>query len=172
MTARRIAYISVFAALTAVGAIVSFPLPFSSIPFTLQVLFVLLSGLVLGPVDGALSQIVYLSMGAVGLPVFAGFSGGLGIILGKSGGYLIGFVLASFFVGWLGKGTNFVRLFLACILALSIIYFFGALQLSIVMALGFKRALIIGVFPFILWDVVKAAMAVAIAIKLKTAKVI
>ncbi len=172
MTARRIAYISVFAALTAVGAMVSIPLPFSSIPFTLQVLFVLLSGLVLGPVDGALSQIVYLLMGAVGLPVFAGFSGGLGIILGKSGGYLVGFVFASFFVGLLGKTTNFVRLYLVSVLGLLLIYLFGALQLSLVMALGFKKAVIVGVLPFIPFDLVKAAMAVFVALRLRGTGVI
>lgn len=172
MTAKRIAYISIFAALTAGGAMISLPIPFSSIPFTLQVLFVLLSGLVLGPVDGSLSQIVYLLMGAVGLPVFAGFSGGLGVILGKSGGYLVGFVLASFFAGLLGKGTNFIKLYIVSVLGLLLIYFFGALQLSLVMALGFKKAVIVGVLPFIPFDLVKGALAVFVALRLRETGVI
>lgn len=167
MEAKRIAYISIFAALTALGAMVSLPLPFSTVPFTLQLLFVLLSGLVLGPIDGPLSQFVYLLMGAAGLPVFAQFSGGLGVILGKTGGYLIGFIFASFIVGLLGKGSNFGKLYLASVLGIFVIYFFGALQLSLVMALGFKKALLVGVLPFIPFDLVKAVMAVVLAIKLK-----
>jgi len=170
--ARKIAYISVFAALTATGAMISLPLPFSSVPFTLQVLFVLLSGLVLGPFDGALSQLVYLLMGAVGLPVFAQFSGGLGVILGKTGGYLIGFVFASFVAGLLGRGSNFLRLFLASVLALLMIYFFGVFQLSLVLNLGFKKAFIIGALPFIPFDLIKALMAVFLALKLKKASLL
>lgn len=172
MNAKRIAYVSIFAALTAVGAMVSIPIPFSSIPFTLQVLFVLLSGLLLGPVDGALSQLVYLLMGAIGLPVFAQFSSGLGVILGKSGGYLIGFVLASFFAGLLGKGNNFLKLYSVSILALFLIYFFGALQLSIVMALDFKKAVVVGVLPFVFFDFIKGALAVIVALKLRKAGVL
>ncbi|KUK16848.1 biotin transporter BioY, partial [Thermococcus sibiricus] len=97
MEAREITYAALFAALTAVGAQIAIPL--GTVPITLQVLFVLLSGLILGAKLGFLSQIVYLFMGAIGLPVFANFSGGLAYIYGPTGGYLISFPLAAFLAG-------------------------------------------------------------------------
>src|SRR5215213_5913241 len=82
---------------TAVAAQIAIPTP--PVPFTLQVLAVLLSGLVLGPRHGALVQAVYLLVGAVGVPVFAQFSGGLGVILGPTGGYLISYPIAAAVAG-------------------------------------------------------------------------
>src|SRR5215211_4890498 len=87
------------AAVTAVTAQITIPLPFSPVPFTLQVLAVILSGLLLGPRYGALSQAIYLLIGAIGVPVFAGFSGGLGIVLGPTGGYLLSYPAAAAVAG-------------------------------------------------------------------------
>ena len=84
-------------AVTAVAAQIAIPTP--PVPFTLQVLAVLLSGLVLGPRHGALAQAVYLLVGTVGVPVFAEFSGGLGVILGPTGGYLISYPIAAAVAG-------------------------------------------------------------------------
>ena len=81
------------AAVTAVTAQITIPLPFSPVPFTLQVLAVILSGLLIGPRYGALSQAIYVLIGAIGVPVFASFSGGLGIVLGPTGGYLLCYVM-------------------------------------------------------------------------------
>ncbi len=86
MTPIDVALVGLFAALTAVGAYVAVPLPFSPVPVTLQTLFVYLSGLVLGGRRGALSQLVYLLLGASGIPVFAGGRGGVGVIFGPTGG--------------------------------------------------------------------------------------
>src|ERR687889_115461 len=87
------------AAVTAVTAQITIPLPFSPVPFTLQVLAVILSGLLLGPRYGALSQAIYVLIGAIGVPVFAGFSGGLGIVLGPTGGYLLSYPAAAAVAG-------------------------------------------------------------------------
>ena len=83
MRAAVMARVALMAALTAVGAQISIPLPFTLVPFTLQVLMVVLAGLLLGARYGALSQVVYLMLGAIGLPVFAGFTGGLGHVVGE-----------------------------------------------------------------------------------------
>ncbi len=104
---RDMVLVALFAALTAIGGWLSFPLPFSPVPITLQVLFVLLAGALLGPMRGALSQIIYVLIGAIGLPVFAQFSGGIGILVGPTGGYLIGFIVAAFLVGLIVEKAPF-----------------------------------------------------------------
>jgi biotin transport system substrate-specific component len=86
------------AAVTAVAAQIAIPIP--PMPFTLQVLAVILSGLLLGPRYGALAQAVYVLVGAVGVPVFSEFSGGLGAILGPTGGYLVSYPIAAAAAGF------------------------------------------------------------------------
>ena len=83
--------VSLFAALTAVGAFISIPL--GAVPITLQLLFTLLSGILLRENLGALSQIVYISLGLIGLPIFAGGKGGIGILLSPTFGFLIGYII-------------------------------------------------------------------------------
>ena len=90
---------ALMAAVTAVAAQIAIPLPFSPVPFTLQVLAVILSGLLLGSRYGALAQAIYVLVGAVGVPVFAQFSGGLGVVLGPTGGYLLSYPLAAAIAG-------------------------------------------------------------------------
>ena len=105
---KKMAFASLFAALIAVGAYIKIPIPFSPVPITLQVFFIFLAGAMLGARWGTLSVIVYLLLGIVGLPVFSGGASGLGVLLGPTGGYLIGFVVAAFLVGTLceKKGTS------------------------------------------------------------------
>src|ERR687897_3048574 len=91
---------ALMAAVTAVAAQIAVPLPFSPVPFTLQVLAVILSGLLLGPRYGALAQAIYLLIGAVGVPVFAQFKGGLGVLLGPTGGYLLSYPIAAAVAGF------------------------------------------------------------------------
>lgn len=92
-------FAALFAALTAAVAWFKIPLPFTPVPITLQTLAVLLSGAMLGSYYGALSMIVYLALGAIGLPVFAGGSSGIGALLGPTGGYLFSYPIAAFAVG-------------------------------------------------------------------------
>ena len=89
--------VALMAAVTAVAAQIAVPIP--PVPFTLQVLAVILSGLLLGPRYGALAQAIYVLVGAVGVPVFAEFSGGLGVILGPTGGYLVSYPIAAAVAG-------------------------------------------------------------------------
>ncbi len=95
-TVRSVVMVSVFTALIIVGAIFSFPAPWNpAVPLTLATLFVILSGMILGPWLGAASTGLYLFLGIVGLPVFAGGTGGAQIIAGPTGGFLFGYVLAA-----------------------------------------------------------------------------
>ncbi len=107
-------FAALFAALTGAVAWFKIPLPFTPVPITLQTLMVLLSGTVLGPYYGALSMVIYLALGAIGLPVFAGGSSGAGSLLGPTGGYLFSYPVAAFVIGYLlqkKKLNAFVRYF-------------------------------------------------------------
>jgi len=94
---RQMTLTSLFAALTAVGGFISIPL--YPVPLTLQTLFTLLAAMILGSVMGASSQIIYVLLGVIGLPVFAGFKAGIGILFGPTGGFLLGFIISAYIIG-------------------------------------------------------------------------
>lgn len=162
-----------FALLTTLGALVQIPI--GPVPITLQVLFVLLSGLVLGSRLGALSQIEYLAIGFAGAPVFAQGKSGLVALLGPTGGYLIGFVAGAFVAGLIAESISNpgrIRLFIAGLLGTAAIYFSGATWLATWFAVGngsswiaeMGTAFTFGVLPFILVDGGKAIVASGVAL--------
>ena len=159
------------AAVTAVAAQIAIPLPFSLVPFTLQVLAVVLSGFLLGPRYGALAQAVYLLVGVVGIPVFAQFEGGPGVLLGPKGGYLLSYPVAAALAG-LAAGAV-VRAprrqalwtaFLWGCAGLAFIYALGATWLSVTAGLSPAEAVTTGVLPFVVFDLIKVALAALVAV--------
>ena len=161
-------YASMFGAATAVGAYLVIPL--APVPITLQTFFLNLASALLGGSLGALSQVIYLLLGILGLPVFAGGKAGLGVLLGPTGGYLIGFILSAFLVGKmiaLRSNPGALWMGLAMIVGLLVIDFCGALQLSLVAKLSFKKALILGVLPFLPGDFLKIIAATLVASKVR-----
>jgi biotin transport system substrate-specific component len=158
---KEIAYASIFVALTIVGAQLSVPV--GPVPVTFQTLFVILSSLVLGARLGFLTQLTYILIGAAGFPVFAGFSGGVVQLYGPLGGYLIAFPIAAFLGGLISeKNRNAKNYFIAAAAEIGIIYILGWFRLGFYIH-GFKKALLIGVAPFLPWDLLKAVLAVYIA---------
>lgn len=122
---------AMFAALTAVGAFIKVPIPY--VPFTLQYLFCALAGVILGSRLGALSQIVYVALGLVGLPVFTE-GGGLNYIFKPTFGYLIGFIIAAYVIGKIREkiqNLNFIKAVLMLLSGLFFVYFFGVIYLYI-----------------------------------------
>jgi len=147
--------------ITAVLAQISIYLPFSPVPITGQTLAVLLVGAVLGSRKGALSQILYLIEGAIGLPVFASGNSTLAYILGPTGGYLIGFIFAAFLMGWFSEhGWDRKNLYVAIAAFLSniIIYIFGLMWLTNFLPL--KDILKAGFYPFIFGDILKIVLLI------------
>jgi biotin transport system substrate-specific component len=162
------AYASLFGALTAVGAYLIIPLP--PVPITLQTLFLGLAGLLLGGRLGALSQVVYLLLGIIGLPVFAGGKAGLGVLLGPTGGYLFGFVAAAYTIGRLAslrERPGFAWLCLCLVAGTAVVYLLGVLQLSLVARLAPLKALTVGVLPFLAGDAVKILLTALVALKIR-----
>lgn len=163
-------FAAVFASLTAAVAWFKIPLPFTPVPVTLQTVFVLLSGAMLGPVYGALAMIIYILLGAIGLPVFSGGSSGLGVLFGPTGGYLFSFPVAAFVIGWLIRSKNltknlkylkkyYLETIFAMIIGMLIIYTMGGIQGMLVTGLS-AAAIISGwVLPFIFGDIIKLLLA-------------
>ncbi len=163
---QSLVYASLFGALTAVGAYISVPM--FPVPLTLQNLFTMLAGLLLGGPTAALSQVVYVLLGIIGLPVFAGGKAGLGVLLGPTGGYLLGFVFGAYAIGLVAsnqKGRGILRPLFAIVTGHAVIYSLGVLQLSLIAHLSVTRALVVGVIPFLPGDVVKSAAALLVATK-------
>lgn len=176
-SAREVAYLGVSVALLAVGAFIS--LPIGEVPFTLQTLVVCLLGALLGWKRGLVAVAVYLLMGLVGIPVFAGFKSGMVALFGATGGYLFGFLFAVVISGLFKyfKIKNFrirwVIYYLGMILGLAVCYAFGTAWFIIVYNGGQENAVSIGfalakcVVPFILPDLCKLAVASFLAVRLE-----
>lgn len=161
---RKMVYASLFAALTAIGAYITIPL--GPIPFTLQVVFVLLAGGMLGSKWGPISMVVYTLLGIAGLPVFSGGASGIGVILGPTGGYIIGFTAAAFVVGFLFENKRTENILINAIYVLAgsaVLYAFGLTHLMIVADMSFIQAVTVGLLPFIAGALVKVAVAAYIA---------
>jgi len=168
MNIRQMTLISLFAALTAVGAFISIPL--YPVPLSLQSLFTLLAAMILGSVMGASSQIIYVLLGVIGLPVFAGFKAGIGILFGPTGGFLLGFIISAYIIGKiveLKKVKNIFYYFLVGIIGTIILYIIGITQLSLVTGIGIKKAITVGMLPFLPGDILKIIAASFIARKFK-----
>jgi len=167
---RQMTLVSLFAALTAVGAFISIPL--YPVPLSLQSLFTLLAAMILGSVMGASSQIIYVLLGVIGLPVFAGFKAGIGILFGPTGGFLLGFIISAYIIGKiveLKKEKNIFYYFLVGIIGTIILYIIGITQLSLVTGIGIEKAITVGMLPFLPGDILKIIAASFIASKLRTA---
>ncbi len=168
----RAASVVFVAALTAAAAQVSFPLPFTPVPFTLQPMIVLLGGAALGSRLGCYSQVLYLAAGIAGFPVFASsplLPAGAARLLGPTGGYLMAYPVAAWLVGLLaerGFDRRYARSVGAMIAGLAVIYACGVAWLAfgavIPQALGVRAAIVAGAGPFFFADVVKIAAAAAV----------
>ena len=166
----KISYTLAFAMLMAISANAFVYLPFTPVPITMQVLTVLLSAIALGSRLAFLSQLQYVLAGLLGAPVFAGFKSGLSVVLGPTGGYIMGFLAASFIVGYIyennivGAVTKSFSMFISCIAGLLLIYTCGFIHLYgfIYMTFRtaglldiFKKTLKLGVIPFAIIDFLK-----------------
>lgn len=155
------AWITLFAALTAIGAQVQ--IPNQPIPFTLQTFFVLLSGAFLGPRNGFIAQLVYIAAGAVGLPVFSGASFGLVKLFGVTGGYLMSFPIAAAMVGYLVRvKKGYLWTIISMFLSLVVVFTAGSLYLNAVAIHDIQKAFASGFLIFSWWDIVKVSAAAAI----------
>ena len=171
MRTKDLAYMAIFIALLAVCSWLAIP---SAVPFTMQTFAVFMTVEMLGMKRGALTIFAYILLGAVGVPVFAEFSGGLGVVMGTTGGYLIGFIGAALVMGLLErviKGSGW-RAMVRMVAGMVVYYVFGTIWFMWVYSAQngpVSLAVVLSwcVFPFIVPDLVKALLAVLLSARLK-----
>lgn len=166
-----IVYIAVFAVIMAICSWISIP---AAVPFTLQTFGVFIAVGVLGGKRGSLSVLVFILLGAIGIPVFANFSGGIGVLAGPTGGYIIGFLFSALLMWAMEKlpGKKSVMQIVSMIAGLIVCYAFGTVWFVIVYgrmngSIGFTAALASCVVPFIIPDIIKIALAYVLSRKLR-----
>lgn len=157
---------ALFAALTVICAQLVIPLPM--VPLSLSLLAVILAGALLGPKLGALSMVIYTLLGLVGVPVFASFGAGPGVLFGKTGGYILGYILAAFLTGLLlRKEKGFGSTCRAMAVGTLGCYAFGTAWFMAITGLGLWASLGYCVFPFLPGDVVKVLLGAWLAQRLR-----
>lgn len=168
---RDLTMIAMFASLTAVGAFIKIPLPI--VPFTLQYFFCALGAMILGSKKGALSQILYVLMGLIGIPIFTQ-GGGIQYIFNLTFGYLIGFILGAFVIGKITENTKKItniKVLIACILGLIIIYLLGVIHMYIIynfylgQVMGIWKIINIGILAFLPGDLLLSLMISIVGVK-------
>lgn len=171
ITTKELVFTALMAVIIAVCSWISIP---TTVPFTLQTFGVFMAVGLLGGRKGTISVLVYILLGAVGVPVFAGFSSGIGVLFGTTGGYIVGFLLSGL-VYWAmtaAFGEKLPIMIIAMVLGLLVCYAFGTAWFMIVYAkntepIGLMTALGWCVFPFIIPDCIKIALAVVLTKQLK-----
>lgn len=165
---KKMVYAALFAALTGVGGWIALPLPYVSVTF--QTLFTIISGAVLGPYFGALSMIVYILLGIVGLPVFSRGQSGLGVLFGPTGGYLIGFVLSAIVIGLIvraKKSPSYLWMCFAMAVGIIILDVCGVAQLALITGMPLEKAAVVGALVFVPTDIAKVLIGAYIAKRIR-----
>ena len=163
---KDLVFTAMFAALIAVCSILSIPI--GEVPITLQTFAVCLAAAMLGWKRGTLSVLIYVLLGAVGVPVFAGMTGGVGILAGPTGGYIIGFIPAALIIGlaadkWERKA---LPLTVSMVLGVLVCYLIGTIWFMVVTGMGIGESLMLCVVPFLIPDGVKIALAMILSNRL------
>lgn len=165
---REMTKISLCTALLCVSGYIVFPLPFTPIMITAQTILINLVSLILNPLHSAISVAVFILLGTIGLPIFAGGSSGFQALLSPSGGFIVGFLFAAFAMSYFkGKKISLYRyLAVTILIGMPIIYLSGATYMSYVLNISYVKTLQIAVIPFIVGDITKAVLASIIALRL------
>ena len=169
---RKIGLAVLMALITGIFAQIRFPIPFSPVPVTGQTFAVMLAGVFLGKNWGGISQAIYITLGAAGVPWFAGMTGGLGVLASPAGGYIIGFVLAAMFIGYISdnfvNARNLIPMSGVMLLAnFALIHIPGLIYMAIFFhsttgSISLWHLISIGTLPFIVGDVAKIVAAAAV----------
>lgn len=166
---KQMALIGLMTAVLCILAPIALPLPISPVPISLGSMIVCFAVTILGMRNGFLSVLLYLLLGLVGLPVFSGFTGGIGRLLGPTGGYLVGYLFLTLFLGF------FVERFhnrlsgnlFGALAGMILLYLFGTLWLAFQLDLDFVSALFTGVIPYVPLDIIKTILAVLLGRQLR-----
>ncbi|HHX38301.1 MAG TPA: biotin transporter BioY [Clostridiaceae bacterium] len=170
---RTLTQVALLAAVLVVCSQITLPFP-GGVPITLQTFAIALIAYLMGPYLGGLTLVIYLGLGAIGLPVFAGFKGGFATLIGPTGGYLLGFLPMVALLGWFPAGViikeSKKKIVLRCVMALAglaICHVAGVLRLSAVTGMSLTAAFLAGSAPFIIKDILSIVLAYRIAVAVR-----
>lgn len=165
---KQMVLIALMTAVTCVLGPLSIPLPFSPVPISLTNFAIFLAIFVLGMKNGTISFIIYLLLGAVGVPVFSSFRGGFQVLAGPTGGYLIGFIFLALIMGFALDhfDRKLVPTIIGMIIGMAVCYAFGTVWLAKLLSLSFKEGLMMGVIPYLAGDAAKIIIATIVGPKL------
>ena len=165
---KQMVLIALMTAVTCVLGPLSIPLPFSPVPISLTKFAIFLAIFVLGMKSGTISFIIYLLLGAVGVPVFSSFRGGFQVLAGPTGGYLIGFIFLALIMGFALEhfDRKLVPTIIGMIIGMAVCYAFGTVWLAKLLSLSFKEGLMMGVIPYLPGDAAKIIIAAIVGPKL------
>ena len=165
---KQMVLIALMTAVTCVLGPLSIPLPFSPVPISLTNFAIFLAIFVLGMENGTISFIIYLLLGAVGVPVFSSFRGGLQVLAGATGGCLIGFIFLALIMGFALDhfDRKLVPTIIGMIIGMAVCYAFGTVWLAKLLSLSFKEGLMMGVIPYLPGDAAKIIIAAIVGPKL------
>lgn len=168
---KKLVTCSLFTAMTAILAQISIPIPFSPVPINMATITVLMCGIILGKNYGALCQIVYVLLGLIGLPVFSNLTGGIGKILGPTGGYLIGYIFTAYIVGLISShSTKKIIYALSMIAGIFVCYAFGTAWFMYLTKNPLYTSLTMCVLPFLIGDALKILIVTLLCNTLKKHK--
>ncbi len=171
--AKSLVFVALFAALTAACGFISFPTPVTVVPIVLQNMMAVINGLLLGPVLGTASTVLFIVVGILGLPVFSGGTGGLVKLTGPTGGFIIGYAIASLVAGLIlgrpriDKVRPVWRIAVASVCAFVIMYVPGVIHFMRVMEKTFSETMALCVTPFIIGDTIKIIVSILVTIPLR-----
>ena len=165
---KQMVLIALMTAVTCVLGPLSIPLPFSPVPISLTNFAIFLAIFVLGMKNGTISFIIYLLLGAIGVPVFSSFRGGLQVLAGPTGGYLIGFIFLALIMGFALDhfDRKLLPTIIGMIIGMVVCYAFGTVWLAKLLSLSFKEGLMMGVIPYLPGDAAKIIIAAIVGPKL------
>ncbi len=157
---------AIFAAIICILSVITIPI--GTVPISLSLFAIMLTAISLGAKRGVLSVMVYILIGALGIPVFSGFKGGFYTLLGPTGGFIISYIFVTLITSLASQKTNKkLTLFLFGILSLIVCYLFGSLQYAFISKVSFYNSLSVCVYPFVVFDILKIILAINIGVKLK-----
>lgn len=163
MKIKDLVLIPLFAAIICVISLIpAIYLPITQVPITAQTLAVFITAIVGGLKIGTAATALYVALGAIGLPVFAGGAAGFGVILGPTGGYIIGFIFAAAIIGLFAESGSLIQTAIGIVLGIVVIYTLGTYRLSVVTGMDINAAFAAGSMPFIIPDFIKAGIAMVL----------
>ncbi|MCL2563865.1 MAG: biotin transporter BioY [Oscillospiraceae bacterium] len=157
LSVREICYIAIFTALIAVLSPLAIPMPYG-MPLTLQSFVVPFAAVVLGAKRGAIAVLAYVLLGAIGLPIFSNFRGGLGMLIGPTGGFIFAFPLYAFLAGWGADRGRWYWLAGGLLAGVVVLFGLGTVQFSFVTERSLAESFTIAALPFLPMEGVKLAL--------------